>query len=82
MYSTCISDCISSILFREVCIYTLLSDFKDVPKAPPPNDTFTYVDSASLRPSWQPKKSRIGNTSQLRTDPFFGNSQQDQSTAL
>ena len=67
-------------------MYASLSDFKDVPKAPPPNDSVTYVDSASLRPSWEPpvppKKSRIGNPSQQNTDPFLGDSQQDQSTAL
>ena len=49
-------------------VYASLSDFKDVSKAPLPNDSVTYVDSASLLPSWQPpvspKKSRIGNTIQ------------------
>ena len=52
-------------------MYASLSDFKGVPKAPPPNDSVTYVDSASLRPSWQPpvppKRNRMKNTSQGKT---------------
>ena len=52
-------------------MYTSLSDFKDVPKAPPSNNSVTYVDSASLLPSWQPpvppKRNRMGKTSQRKT---------------
>ena len=50
---------------------TSLSNFKGIPKAPPPIDSVTYVDSASLRPSWQPpvplKRNRVGKTSQGMT---------------
>ena len=55
-------------------MYASLSDFKDskgVPKPRLTNDSVTYVDSASLRPSWQPpvppKWNRIGETSQGKT---------------
>ena len=52
-------------------MYASLSDFNYAPKPRLTNDSVTYVDSASLFPSWQPpvppKRNRIGETSQGKT---------------
>ena len=52
-------------------MYASLSDFKGVPEPRLTNDSVTYVDPASLRPSWQPpvptKRNRMGKTSQGKT---------------